>query len=60
MGSRSLAGKSDSSDPVDNFVSSAIIGNVALFCAIKGVTALDSDGGGGSGGGAQTLPLLRG
>ncbi|URF02678.1 DUF6883 domain-containing protein [Cupriavidus campinensis] len=41
-------GVSDSANPVDVFVTKAIIGNVALFGAIKGVTGIDSDGGGSS------------
>ncbi|MGN5479983.1 EndoU domain-containing protein [Cupriavidus basilensis] len=41
-------GTSDSSNLVDAFVAKAIVGNVALFGAIKGVTGVDSDGGGSS------------
>jgi hypothetical protein len=41
-------GTSDSSNSVDAFVAKAIIGNVALFGAIRGVTGADSDGGGSS------------
>ncbi|WP_245001887.1 DUF637 domain-containing protein [Cupriavidus pinatubonensis] len=43
-------GTADSSNPVDAFVAKAIVGNVALFGAIKGVTGVDSDGGGSSSG----------
>lgn len=41
-------GSSDLSNPVDAFVATAIVGNVAMFGAIKGVTGVDSDGGGSS------------
>ncbi len=43
---RYQAGISDPTNPVDAFVTSAIVGNVALFGAVKGITAVDSDGGG--------------
>lgn len=41
-------GTSDLSNPIDVFVATAIVGNVALFGAIKGVTGVDSDGGSSS------------
>ena len=41
-------GASDSSNPVDAFVAKAIVGNLALFGSLKGVTGVDSDGGGSS------------
>ncbi|WP_197498383.1 DUF637 domain-containing protein, partial [Cupriavidus gilardii] len=41
-------GTSDWANPVDVFVTKAIVGNVALFGAIKGITGVDSDGGGSS------------
>ncbi|MDO3621702.1 filamentous hemagglutinin N-terminal domain-containing protein [Ralstonia pseudosolanacearum] len=43
---RYQAGTADQSNPLDAFVTSAIVGNVALFGAVRGVTAVDSDGGG--------------
>ncbi|MGO4282593.1 EndoU domain-containing protein, partial [Cupriavidus sp. RAF20_2] len=41
-------GTSDPTNPIDAFVAKSILGNVALFGAIKGVTGVDSDGGGSS------------
>ncbi|MGC0095843.1 hypothetical protein, partial [Ralstonia pseudosolanacearum] len=43
---RYQAGTSDQTNPVDAFVAGAIAGNVALFGAVRGVTAVDSDSGG--------------
>ncbi|MHA6846608.1 two-partner secretion domain-containing protein [Ralstonia syzygii] len=45
---RYQAGTSDQTNPVDAFVAGAIAGNVALFGAVRGVTAVDSDSGGSS------------
>ncbi|MFJ4291928.1 DUF637 domain-containing protein [Cupriavidus sp. NPDC089707] len=41
-------GVSDLANPVDAFVAKAIVGNIALFGAIRGATGIDSDGGGSS------------
>ncbi|PLC40593.1 adhesin [Ralstonia pickettii] len=45
---RYQSGSSDPTNPVDAFVAKAIVGNVALFGAVRGITAVDSDGAGGS------------
>ena len=39
-------GLTDITNPIDAFVLKSIVGNPALFSAVLGVTALDSDGGG--------------
>ncbi|WP_247538246.1 beta strand repeat-containing protein [Ralstonia pseudosolanacearum] len=43
---RFRAGTADLANPLDKFVATTIAGNIALFGAVKGVTAVDSDGGG--------------
>lgn len=54
---RYLQGSADPSSPVDAFVATGIVGNIALFGAIKGVTGIDSDGGGSSRGPAKGSPI---
>ena len=54
---RYKAGTSDPSNPIDAFVTGTIVGNVALFGAIKGVTAVDSDGGAGGRGPSKGSPI---
>ncbi|MEW6316500.1 MAG: hemagglutinin, partial [Pseudomonadota bacterium] len=44
---RYQSGTSDPANSADAFVTKAIVGNAALFGAIKGITAVDSDSGGG-------------
>lgn len=50
-------GTNDLANPVDAFVAKSIVGNVALFGAIKGVTGVDSDGGGSSRAPVKASPI---
>ncbi|SPC10168.1 EndoU domain-containing protein [Cupriavidus taiwanensis] len=54
---RFQAGVIDPNSPVDAFIEKSIVGNVALFGAIKGVTGVDSDGGGSSRGSKKGSPI---
>ncbi len=45
---RYQSGTADQTNPLDAFVTGAIVRNAALFGAVRGVTAVDSDAGGGS------------
>ncbi|MCM2263201.1 hemagglutinin [Ralstonia solanacearum] len=45
---RYQSGTADQKNPLDAFVTGAIVRNAALFGAVRGVTAVDSDAGGGS------------